>query len=104
STYFEGLAEGNPLARRGYSRDHRGDCKQVCIVLVVTRAGMPLGYELFAGNRADVTTVEEVSKAEARFGLAQRIWVMDHGMTSAETLGWLRQPGGRYRMGTPRSE
>ncbi len=60
STYFEGLAEGNPLAQRGYSRDHRPDCKQVCIALVVTREGMPLGYEVFAGNRVDVTTVEEI--------------------------------------------
>jgi transposase len=105
STYFEGLAAGNPLARRGYSRDHRGDCKQVCIALVVTREGMPLGYELFAGNRADVTTVEEVvERMEARFGLAQRIWVMDRGMTSAENLAWLAQTGRRYLIGTPRSE
>ena len=105
STYFEGLAEGNPLAQRGYSRDHRGDCKQVCIALVVTREGMPLGYELFAGNRNDVTTVEEVvERMEARFGLAQRIWVMDRGMTSAENLAWLAQTGRRYLIGTPRSE
>ena len=60
STYFEGEAAGNPLAKRGYSRDHRGDCKQVCIGLVVTRDGFPLGYEVFAGNRSDVTTVEEI--------------------------------------------
>ena len=105
STYFEGLAAGNPLARRGYSRDHRGDCKQVCIALVVTREGMPLGYELFAGNRNDVTTVEEVvERMEARFGLAQRIWVMDRGMTSAENLAWLEQTGRHYLIGTPRSE
>lgn len=105
STYFEGLAAGNPLAQRGYSRDHRGDCKQVCIALVVTREGMPLGYELFAGNRNDVTTVEEVvERMEARFGLAQRIWVMDRGMTSAENLAWLEQTGRRYLIGTPRSE
>jgi transposase len=105
STYFEGLAEGNPLAQRGYSRDHRGDCKQVCIALVVTREGMPLGYELFAGNRNDVTTVEEVvERMEARFGLAQRIWVMDRGMTSAENLAWLEQTGRHYLIGTPRSE
>ena len=105
STYFEGLAAGNPLARRGYSPDHRGDCKQVCIALVVTREGMPLGYELFAGNRNDVTTVEEVvERMEARFGLAQRIWVMDRGMTSAENLAWLEQTGRHYLIGTPRSE
>ena len=74
STYFEGLAERNPLAQRGYSRDHRPDCKQVCIALVVTREGMPVGYEVFAGNRTDVTTVEEiVEQMEERYGLAQPI-------------------------------
>lgn len=68
STYFEGLAERNPLAQRGYSRDHRPDGKQVCIALVVTREGMPLGYQVFAGNRSDVTTVEEiVEQMEQRF-------------------------------------
>ena len=61
--YFEGLAEANPLAQRGHSRDHRADCKQVCLALVVTRAGMPVGYEVFAGNRADVATVEEIVEA-----------------------------------------
>lgn len=105
STYFEGLAAGNPLAQRGYSRDHRSDCKQVCIALVVTREGMPVGYELFAGNRNDVTTVEEVvARMERRFGLAQRIWVMDRGMTSAENLAWLQKTGRRYLIGTAKSE
>lgn len=105
STYFEGLAAGNPLAQRGYSRDHRSDCKQVCIALVVTREGMPVGYELFAGNRNDVTTVEEVvERMERRFGLAQRIWVMDRGMTSAENLAWLQKTGRRYLIGTAKSE
>src|SRR5439155_1273469 len=75
SVYFEGVAEANALAARGHSRDHRADCKQVCLALVVTREGMPVGYEVFAGNRADVTTVEEIVEAmEARYGLAQRIW------------------------------
>jgi len=105
STYFEGLAAGNALAQRGYSRDHRPDCKQICIALVVTREGMPLGYELFAGNRHDVTTVEEVvDQMEKRFGLAQRIWVMDRGMASAENLAWLQKSGRRYLIGTPKSE
>jgi transposase len=105
STYFEGLAERNPRAQRGYSRDHRPDCKQVCIALVVTREGMPLGYEVFAGNRSDVTTVEEiVEQMEVRYGLAQRIWVMDRGMTSAENLAWLQQTGRRYLIGTAKSE
>jgi hypothetical protein len=105
SVYFEGLAEANPLAQRGHSRDHRPDCKQVCLALVVTRDGMPLGYEVFAGNRTDVTTVEDIVDAmEARYGLAQRIWVMDRGMTSQDNLDWLRETGRRYLVGTPKSE
>ena len=105
STYFEGLAARNTLAARGYSRDHRPDCKQVCIALVVTRGGIPLGYELFAGNRTDVTTVEEiVDTMEARYGLANRIWVMDRGMASAENMAWLQRTGRRYLIGTPKSE
>jgi transposase len=105
STYFEGQAAGNPLAARGYSRDHRADCRQVCLALVVTREGMPLGYEVFPGNRTDVTTVEEiVAVMEARFGLAQRIWVMDRGRVSADNLACLQQTGRRYLVGTPRTE
>jgi transposase len=105
STYFEGLAEGNPQARRGHSRDHRPDCKQVCIALVVTREGMPLSYEVFDGNRVDVTTVEQiVGTMEARFGLAQRIWVMDRGMASRRNVEWLQRTGRRYVLGAARSE
>jgi transposase len=105
STYFEGMAARNGLAARGYSRDHRPDCKQVCIALVVTRGGMPLGYEIFAGNRTDVTTVEEIVETmEARYGLANRIWVMDRGMISSENVGWLRRTGRRYVIGTPKSD
>jgi transposase len=105
STYFEGLAERNPLARRGYRRDHRPDCKQVCLALVVTREGMPVGYEVFASNRTDVTTVEEiVEQMEERYGLAQRIWVMDRGMTSAENIEWLQQSGRGYLIGTAKTE
>src|SRR6266849_2510627 len=105
SVYFEGLADANPLARRGHSRDHRPDCKQVCLALVVTRAGMPLGYELFAGNRTDVTTVEEIVDAmEARYGLANRVWVMDRGMMSTENVAWLQETGRRYLIGTPKSD
>lgn len=104
STYFEGQAAGNPLARRGYSRDGRGDCKQVCIGLVVSREGMPLGYEVFAGNRHDSTTLEEIVTAmEARYGRADRIWVMDRGMVSEEHLQFLRDGGRRYLVGTPKS-
>lgn len=105
STYFEGQAAANPRAVRGHSRDHRPDCKQVCIGLVVTRDGMPLGYEVFAGNRTDVTTVEEiVGTMEARYGRAHRIWVMDRGMTSAETVAWLQGGERRYLIGASRGE
>jgi len=104
STYFEGEAKQNPLAQRGYSRDHRPDCKQVNIALVVTREGMPLGYEIFAGNRTDVTTVEEIVETmERRYGAAGRIWVMDRGMVSRKNLAWLQRTGRRYLIGTPRA-
>jgi hypothetical protein len=105
STYFEGQANANPLAARGHSRDHRSDCKQVCIGLVVTRQGMPLGYEVFAGNRTDVTTVEEiVGTMEARYGRAHRVWVMDRGMTSAETVAWLQDGQRRYLIGANKND
>jgi len=105
STYFEGLAHGNELVRRGHSRDRRSDCTQVCIALVVTREGLPLGYEIFAGNCTDVTTVQQIIAAmEAKHGTADRIWVMDRGMVSEENLVWLRQGGRRYLVGTPKSE
>jgi transposase len=105
STYFEGQAARNPLAQRGHSRDHRPDCKQVCIAMVVTREGMPLGYEVFAGNRTDVTTVEEIVEAmEKRYGIAQRVWVMDRGMSSADNIAWLQETGRRYLIGAPKSE
>lgn len=105
STYFEGQAERNDLARRGHSRDHRTDCKQVCIALVVTREGVPLGYEVFPGNRNDATTVEEIVDAmESRYGVAKRIWVMDRGMTSKDNIAWLKKTGRRYLVGTPKSE
>lgn len=105
STHFEGEAAGNPLAQRGHSRDHRPDCKQVCIALVVSREGMPVGYEVFAGNRVDVTTVEEIVEAiEGKYGRASRVWVMDRGMVSEENLQWMREGKRRYLVGTPRSE
>jgi len=105
STYFEGEAAGNELAQRGYSRDHRPDCRQVCIALVVTRGGMPLGYEVFAGNRADVTTLKEiVALMERRYGAARRIWVVDRGMVSKDNMTFLGAEGRRYIVGTPRSQ
>jgi transposase len=105
STYFEGLAEANPLAQRGHSRDHRSDCKQVCIGLVVTRDGFPLGFEVFAGNRHDSTTLREiVQRMEERYGQSSRVWALDRGMVSAAHLDWLRQRGSRYVVGTPKAQ
>jgi len=105
STYFEGQANANPLAKRGYSRDHRPDCKQVCIGLVVTRCGLPLGYEVFAGNRHDSTTLEEVVETmEGRYGKAQRIWVLDRGMVSEDNIEFLKAGGRRYIVGTPKCQ
>ncbi len=104
STYFEGQAAGNPLARRGYSRDRRPDCVQVLVALVVTREGLPLGYEVFPGNRNDATTVQQiVGTMEARYGAAQRVWVMDRGLASAANLAWLQRTARRYLVGTPKS-
>lgn len=104
STYFEGQAHGNPLAQRGYSRDQRSDCKQVCIGLVVSRCGMPLGYEVFAGHTADVTTVQQIVETmERRYGKSDRVWVMDRGMVSEDNITFLRDGGRRYIVGTPKS-
>ena len=100
STYFEGLCEGNPQAQRGYSRDKRSDCKQVCIGLVVTREGIPLGYEVFAGNRNDVTTWQEiVTTMERRYGRANRIWCGDRGMMSKANLEFMESGNRRYIIG-----
>src|SRR5246127_62408 len=105
STYFEGQAEANPQAQRGYSRDHRPDCKQVCIALVVTFDGFPLGYEVFAGNTHDSRTPQTIVAAmEARHGVLGRVWIADRGMASAANLAWLRHTGRRYIIGAPKSE
>jgi transposase len=104
STYFEGAAADNPSARRGYSRDHRPDCVQLCIALVVDRSGFPLGYEVFPGNRHDSTTVKTIVRlVEKTYGKADRIWVMDRGMVSEENLAFLRRSGRRYIIGTPKA-
>jgi transposase len=104
STYFEGAADPK-VAQRGYSRDHRPDCVQVNIALVVTREGMPLGYEIFAGNTTDVTTVKQIVECmEERFGKVNRVWVMDRGMASSENLAWLNCTQRHYVIGTQRSE
>lgn len=105
STYFEGECASNGQATRGYSRDHRPDCKQVCIALVVTKGGMPLGYEVFDGNRHDSTTVQDIVEAiEAKYGAADRIWVMDRGMVSEENIEFLRERGQCYILGTPKGQ
>jgi transposase len=105
STYFEGQAQANPQAQRGYSRDHRPDCKQVCIALVVTFDGFPLGYEVFAGNTHDSRTLQTiVTTMEAQHGVLGRVWIADRGIASAGNLAWLRQTGRRYIIGAPKSE
>lgn len=104
STYFEGMTLGNPQAKRGYSRDSRPDCPQVCIGLVASREGLPLAFEIFDGNRADVTTTEEMVLAmESKYGKANRIWVMDRGMVSEENIEFMKKRGARYLVGTPKS-
>jgi transposase len=104
STFIEGAGAGNEQMQRGYSRDQRPDCKQVCIALVVSRCGMPLGYELFDGNRSDVSTVEEiVTLMEKRYGAADRIWVMDRGMVSRKNIEFLRKGNRRYILGASRA-
>jgi len=104
STYFEGNAKGNPQAQRGYSRDKRPDCPQVCIGLVASREGLPLSFEIFDGNRVDVTTTKEmVQIMEAKYGKANRVWVMDRGMVSENNLEFMRRSDARYLVGTPKA-
>jgi transposase len=105
STYVEGAAEKNPMVRRGYSRDHRPDCEQLVIALIVNNEGFPFSYETFDGNRADVSTMEAILRmVERKYGKARRIWVMDRGIVSEENLAAIRKRGGHYLVGTPRSQ
>ena len=105
SSYVEGAAEKDPMMRRGYSRDHRPDSKQVVIALIVNGEGFPLSYETFDGNRSDVTTLEAVLRmVERKYGKARRVWVFDRGIVSEENLQALRRRGGQYLVGTPRSK
>jgi transposase len=104
STYFEGKSEGNSQAQRGYSRDSRPDCKQVTIALVVSKEGLPIAYEVFDGNRADVTTVEDIVElVESRYGKADRVWAMDRGMVSSENIEFLKEGDRKYILGTPKA-
>jgi len=105
SSYVEGAAEKNPMMRRGYSRDHRPDCEQMVIALIVNNEGFPFSYETFDGNRADVSTMETILRmVERKYGKARRIWVFDRGIVSEENLQAIRKRGGQYLVGTPRSQ
>jgi transposase len=105
STYVEGAAEKNPMMRRGYSRDHRPDCEQMVIALIVNSEGFPFSYETFDGNRADVSTMETILRmVERKYGKARRIWVFDRGIVSEENLQAIRKRGGQYLVGTPRRQ
>ena len=107
STYFEAnppFPEGDKR-RHGYSRDHRGDCVQVVIALVVTPEGLPLAYEVMAGNTADSTTLRDfLDRIERQYGKARRIWVMDRGIPTEAVLEIMRQadPPVSYVVGTPK--
>jgi hypothetical protein len=104
STYFEGQCKQIPKARHGYSRDGRGDCRQVVIALVVTPDGLPLAYEVLAGNTIDNTTLKTfLRKIESLYGKANRIWVMDRGVPTEQTLREMRAEGIHYLVGTPKS-
>ncbi len=105
STYVEGAAEKNPMVRRGYSRDHRPDCEQLVIALIVNHEGFPFSYETFDGNRADVSTMETILRmVERKYGKARRIWVFDRGIVSEANLAAIRKRDGQYLVGTPRSQ
>jgi transposase len=104
STYFEGSGKRNAKAKRGYSRDSRPDCVQVCIGLVTSSEGLPLAFEVFDGNRVDVTTVEDIIELmEGKYGKANRVWVMDRGMVSEENLELLRTRDAHYIVGAPKA-
>src|SRR3954454_15158779 len=105
TTDVEGAAEKNPMMRRGYSRDHRPDCEQMVIALIVNNEGFPFSYETFDGNRSDVSTMETILRmVERKYGKARRIWVFDRGIVSEENLAAIRQRDGQYLTGTPRSQ
>ena len=106
STYFEGEAEETPKAKRGYSRDHRPDCVQVVLALVITPEGLPLAYEVMEGNTSDRTTLRGfLEKVEKIHGKARRVWLMDRGIPTEEVLGEMRAAGDVfYLVGTPRGK
>jgi len=105
STYFEGLCQQNPKAQHGYSRDGRGDCRQVVIALIVTPQGLPLAYEVMPGNTSDRATLRTfLDKIQSLYGKARRTWVMDRGIPSEEVLTQMRADGVDYLVGTPRGQ
>jgi transposase len=106
STYFEGRAMGNAKAKRGYSRDHRGDCKQVLVGLAVNRDGFPLAHEVFAGNRHDSTTLEDMLGAlDKRVGLRpEQMVVVDRGMAYAKNIAQIRARKLHYLVAEPYAE
>jgi transposase len=105
STYFEGLCQDNPKAGHGYSRDGRGDCRQVVIALVVTPQGLPLAYEVMPGNTSDRATPRTfLDKIQSLYGKARRTWVMDRGIPSEDLLAQMRADGVDYLVGTPRGQ
>jgi transposase len=104
STYFEGSCQEIPKAKHGYSRDKRSDCRQVVIALVVTTEGLPLAYEVLAGNRSDKTTLTEfLEKIQSMYGKARRVWIMDRGIPTTATLEKMRRDGVAYLVGTPKT-
>ena len=105
SSYVEGGADRNPMMQRGYSRDHRPDCKQLIIALIVNVEGFAFSYEIFDGNRRDVTTLEAILRlVERKYGKARRVWVFDRGIVSEENLAALRKRGAQYLVGTVRKK
>ena len=103
STYFEGLCQRNPKARFGHSKDRRGDCRQVLVALIVTPEGFPINYEVLAGNTAEKTTlIDLMAKIEMMYGKARRVWLMDRGIPTEQSLTAMRESGIDYLVGTPR--
>jgi transposase len=105
STYFETDEDRGPddLRQYGYSRDKRGDCRQVVIALIVTPEGFPLSYEVMSGDTADSTTLSGfLDRIEQHYGRANRIWVMDRGIPTEDSLAKMRSIGASYLVGTPK--
>lgn len=104
SSFFEGLAEENDLGARGYSRDHRADCKQVVLAMVVSPEGFPLWHEVFAGNKSDSTALPGIVDAVSeKFGSMRRVWVVDRGLASSKSVQYLKDRGQSFLVGTPKA-